>query len=99
MNIAGKRRNSCAGAALMRDDSFRYQSCLRISDVEPVDIMENILFAVDELTGLCMLPRMRPSKNTQDMELKSLKKIKTSALRPLPRDVGMPGADPRLVTG
>ena len=45
------------------------------SDVEPVLIMEKILFAVDELTGLIgAAARMRPSKSVCDMELSSLKK-------------------------
>ncbi len=45
------------------------------SDVEPVHIMEKILFAVDELTGLIgAAARMRPSKSVSDMELSSLKK-------------------------
>lgn len=45
------------------------------SDVEPVHIMEKILFAVDELTGLIgAAARMRPSKSVCDMELSSLKK-------------------------
>ncbi|MBE6020699.1 MAG: HDIG domain-containing protein [Clostridiales bacterium] len=44
-------------------------------DVAPEHIMEKVLFATDELTGLigaCAL--MRPSKSVQDMELKSVKK-------------------------
>jgi predicted hydrolase (HD superfamily) len=42
---------------------------------EPVHIMEKVLFAVDELTGLISAAAlMRPSKSTADMELKSLKK-------------------------
>ena len=45
------------------------------SDVEPTHIMEKILFAVDELTGLIgAAARMRPSKSVMDMELSSLKK-------------------------
>ena len=45
------------------------------SDVEPVHIMEKVLFAVDELTGLIgAAARMRPSKSVMDMELSSLKK-------------------------
>ena len=44
-------------------------------DVEPVHIMEKILFAADELTGLIgAAARMRPSKSVMDMELSSLKK-------------------------
>jgi len=38
-------------------------------------VMEKILFAVDELTGLIgAAARMRPSKSVMDMELSSLKK-------------------------
>ena len=45
------------------------------SKYEPQHIMEKILFAVDELTGLIgAAAMMRPSKSVQDMELKSLKK-------------------------
>ena len=45
------------------------------SDVEPVHVMEKVLFAADELTGLIgAAARMRPSKSVQDMEVGSLKK-------------------------
>lgn len=45
------------------------------SNVEPTHEMEKILFAVDELTGLIWAAaKMRPSKNTKDMEVSSLKK-------------------------
>lgn len=45
------------------------------SDVEPEHEMEKVLFASDELTGLIWAAaKMRPSKSTQDMEVKSLKK-------------------------
>ena len=44
-------------------------------DLEPKHIMEKILFACDELTGLIgAAARMRPSKSVMDMELGSLKK-------------------------
>ena len=44
-------------------------------DVEPVHLMEKVLFAADELTGLIgAAARMRPSKSVMDMELSSLKK-------------------------
>ena len=44
-------------------------------DVEPVHLMEKVLFAADELTGLIWSASlMRPSKSTKDMDLKSLKK-------------------------
>ena len=45
------------------------------ADVEPVQPMEKILFAIDELTGLigaCAL--VRPSKSIMDMEPKSVMK-------------------------
>jgi predicted hydrolase (HD superfamily) len=49
--------------------------------VEPVLLMEKVLYTVDELTGLvyaCAL--MRPSKSVSDLEAKSvLKKFKTPA--------------------
>lgn len=42
---------------------------------EPEHIMEKVLFASDELTGLIgAAALMRPSKSVMDMELKSLKK-------------------------
>lgn len=45
------------------------------SDVAPEKEMEKVLFASDELTGLIWAAaKMRPSKSTQDMEVKSLKK-------------------------
>jgi len=45
------------------------------SPYEPEHIMEKILFAVDELTGLIgAAALMRPSKSTLDMELSSVKK-------------------------
>ena len=52
--------------------SHAYGSC---SNVEPIHLMEKIMFAVDELTGLIgAAARMRPSKSVMDMELSSLKK-------------------------
>lgn len=45
------------------------------TEVEPEHIMEKILFATDELTGLIgAAALMRPSKSVMDMETKSLKK-------------------------
>lgn len=42
---------------------------------EPESVMEKLLFAVDELTGLIgAAALMRPSKSVSDMELSSLKK-------------------------
>ena len=44
-------------------------------DVKPEHLMEKVLFATDELTGLIWAAAlMCPSKSVQDMELKSLKK-------------------------
>ncbi len=45
------------------------------SDVEPEHLMEKVMFAADELTGLIgAAARMRPSKSVMDMEVSSLKK-------------------------
>lgn len=44
-------------------------------DVKPEHMMEKVLFAVDELTGLIGAAiLLRPSKSVQDLELKSIKK-------------------------
>jgi predicted hydrolase (HD superfamily) len=50
-------------------------------DVQPEHIMEKILFAADELTGLIWaVAIIRPSKSVMDMEAKSVKKkFKTPA--------------------
>ena len=52
--------------------SHAYGMCC---DVEPEHLMEKVMFAADELTGLIgAAARMRPSKSVMDMELSSLKK-------------------------
>ena len=52
--------------------SHGYGPC---SDIKPEHLMEKVLFAADELTGLIWAAAlMRPSKSVSDMELKSLKK-------------------------
>ena len=62
----------CGEALIHAVCSHGYGLC---SDVEPVEEMEKVLFAADELTGLIgAAARMRPSKSTADMELSSLKK-------------------------
>ncbi|MDR1389017.1 MAG: hydrolase [Treponema sp.] len=44
-------------------------------DAKPEHLMEKVLFAVDELTGLVWAAAIiRPSKSVKDMEVKSLKK-------------------------
>lgn len=46
-----------------------------VCDIKPEHIMEKVLFATDELTGLIgAVAIMRPSKSVQDLEVKSVKK-------------------------
>ena len=52
--------------------SHGYQIC---SDIEPKHLMEKILYATDELTGLIgAAVRLRPSQSAMDLEVSSLKK-------------------------
>ena len=45
------------------------------TDAKPEHLMEKVIFAADELTGLIWAAaKMRPSKSCKDMELSSLKK-------------------------
>lgn len=66
-------------AEINASDAFIHAVCSHgyglCSDTEPTHLMEKVLFAADELTGLIgAAARMRPSKSVQDMELSSLKK-------------------------
>ena len=66
------------------------------TDVEPVHVMEKVLFAVDELTGFiaaCAL--MRPSKSVLDIEARSVKKKWGTAAfaAKIRRDIIQKGAD------
>lgn len=73
--------------------SHGYGGC---TDVAPEHMMEKILFATDELTGLIgAAALMRPSKSVCDIELKSVKKkFKTPAFAAgCSREVIAKGAD------
>lgn len=66
------------------------------SEVEPLHVMEKVLFACDELTGFisaCAI--MRPSKSVLDLEVKSVKKKWGTAAfaARIRRDVIQQGAD------
>lgn len=61
------------------DESIIHSICSHgyglCTDVKPKHIMEKVLFATDELTGLIWAAaKMRPSKSVMDMELSSLRK-------------------------
>ena len=66
------REAGCGDNLIRAVCSHGYGICC---DVEPTHLMEKVLFAADELTGLIgATALMRPSKSCQDMEVKSLKK-------------------------
>ena len=65
-------------------------------DVEPIHKMENVLFTIDELTGLITATAlMRPSKSVLDLEVKSVKKKfkQRSFAAGVNRDVILSGSD------
>lgn len=65
-------------------------------EIEPKEVMEKILFATDELTGLIgAVAIMRPSRSVDDLELKSVKKkYKTPAFAAgCSREIIQQGAD------
>ena len=66
------REGGCADDMIRSICSHGYGICV---DIEPVELMEKVLFASDELTGLIWSASlMRPSKSVQDMEVKSVRK-------------------------
>ena len=66
------REAGCGDDLIRAVCSHGYGICC---DVEPTHLMEKVLFAADELTGLIgAAALMRPSRSCQDMEDKSLKK-------------------------
>lgn len=61
------------------DDEFIHAVCSHgyglCSDIKPEKKMEQVLYTIDELTGLITAAAyMRPSRSVMDMELKSVKK-------------------------
>ena len=63
------KEGGCADDMIRSVCSHGYGIC---SDVEPQELMEKVLFAADELSGLIWSASlMRPSKSVQDMEVKS----------------------------
>ena len=66
------REGGCADDMIRSICSHGYGICV---DIEPVELMEKVLFAADELTGLIWSASlMRPGKSVQDMEVKSVRK-------------------------
>lgn len=66
------REGGCADDMIRSICSHGYGICV---DIEPLELMEKVLFAADELTGLIWSASlMRPSKSVQDMEVKSVRK-------------------------
>ena len=66
------RKGGCAEDMIRTICSHGYGIC---SDIEPAELLEKVLFAADELTGLIWSASlMRPSKSVQDMEVKSVRK-------------------------
>jgi putative nucleotidyltransferase with HDIG domain len=66
------------------------------TDVEPILVMEKVLFGVDELTGfIAACAIMRPSKSVLDIEAKSVKKKWGTAAfaAKIRRDIIQKGAD------
>ena len=78
------QQHCVAGIAILRDEgvpediiaaALSHGWGLTETSYQPQHIMEKILFATDELTGLIgATALMRPSKSTRDMELSSVKK-------------------------
>ncbi len=67
-----------------------------VTDVEPVEPVEKVLYTIDELTGLITAAAyMRPSKSVSDMEVKSvMKKFKSPAFAAgVDRSVILDGCD------
>lgn len=71
-------RNECLDESIIRATaSHGYAITV---DIEPQHLMEKVLYATDELTGLIgAVAIMRPSRSVDDLELKSVKKKYKSA--------------------